>query len=365
MSSSRNTARALSSSSVGMRTALDVASNATGLNGLVKSSETNLADNGRLRAEGRSPCRESPKPSTRFSLSGLIGGKEHFGFLGSFARRYYPGFGALAAGAFPSSALFFVTYEGSKQFLAEQEAGRQLSPAVTYGVCSTLAEFASCCVRTPFEMLKQQMQLGMHATTTKAIQAIWQRDGWRGFFVGFNATIVRDLPFVGVEMGLWEHLKKYFCSFPGVSESAALTSFSSGLAGFLAGAGAAVATTPLDVVKTRLMTQQEGRYQYRGYFDCFSTILQREGYAALFRGLKIRVIWVALGGALFLGGYDGFKALYLRVLPGRWNVRAPDANNLLKNGVFLDGASGEIGGEKLDGTGEQALTSTVAAETQD
>ncbi|EPT30403.1 mitochondrial carrier superfamily protein [Toxoplasma gondii ME49] len=290
---------------------------------------------------------------------GMPGGQERFGFLGTIARRYYPGFGALAAGAFPSSALFFVTYEGSKQLLAQQEVGRQLSPAVTYGLCSTLAEFASCCVRTPFEMLKQQMQLGMHATTTRAIHAIWQRDGWRGFFVGFNATIVRDLPFVGVEMGLWEYLKKYFCSFPGVSESVVLTSFSSGFAGFLAGAGAAVATTPLDVVKTRLMTQQEGRYQYRGYFDCFSTILQREGYAALFRGLKIRVIWVALGGALFLGGYDGFKALYLRVLPGGLNESRCGACSAVKNG---DG--GASNNEPLN-TDEKILVSTVAAETQE
>ncbi|PHJ24577.1 mitochondrial carrier superfamily protein [Cystoisospora suis] len=58
------------------------------------------------------------------------------------------------------------------------------------------------------------------------------------------------------------------------------------------------------------MTQQEGRYQYKGYVDCFSTILRREGPRALFLGLRLRVIWVGLGGFLCLGGYDAFKALF-------------------------------------------------------
>lgn len=45
--------------------------------------------------------------------------KPRSGFLGVLARRYYPGLAVLAVGTFPSSALFFVTYEGTKQLLAK------------------------------------------------------------------------------------------------------------------------------------------------------------------------------------------------------------------------------------------------------
>ncbi|PFH36420.1 carrier superfamily protein [Besnoitia besnoiti] len=355
----------------GFHTGLVAASEATGLNCVLekRGKIPTAAASSVLRASGAGGqhCSDRPKLATSFFPSRLSGG---FGIFSRMIHRYYPGFGALAVGTFPSSALFFVTYEGSKQFLAKQEAGQRLSPALTYVVCSTVAEFASCCVRTPFEMLKQQMQLGMHLTTTGAIQAIWRRDGWQGFFVGFNATIVRDLPFVGVEMALWEYLKKYFCSMPGVSDSAALTSISSGLAGLLAGGGAAVATTPLDVVKTRLMTQEEGRYQYRGYFDCFSSILRREGPGALFLGLKLRVIWVALGGALFFGGYDAFKSIYLRMLTGKRSALPNTAGYSSSTkgdtgfGVGVAGEALRVEGE-LNATEGRAAVATLAAETQE
>lgn len=222
-------------------------------------------------------------------------------------------------GTIPSSGIFFVIYEMSKEYMLQKaNASHHLSivpaPAVAYVVGSTLAEFASCCVRTPFELLKQQMQLGMHTSAMAGINAIYHQHRWKGFFVGFSATLVRDLPFVGVEIALWEGLKQYFLSLTGDECSAALTSFSSGFAGLLAGAGAALLTNPLDVVKTRLMTQREGRYTYKGYYDCFSTILRKEGVRALFLGLQLRILWISIGGCLLLGGYDAFKIFYQRLL---------------------------------------------------
>ena len=36
---------------------------------------------------------------------------------------------------------------------------------VGHGVSSTIAEFTVCSVRTPFEVVKQQMQAGLHNST--------------------------------------------------------------------------------------------------------------------------------------------------------------------------------------------------------
>ena len=48
--------------------------------------------------------------------------------------------------------------------------------------------------------------------------------------------------------------------------------------GAIAGAVTGVATTPLDVIKTRLMTQGSKR-TYSGVFDCARKIGEQEGYA--------------------------------------------------------------------------------------
>ena len=48
--------------------------------------------------------------------------------------------------------------------------------------------------------------------------------------------------------------------------------------GALAGSITGVVTTPLDVIKTRLMTQGSKR-TYSNVFDCASKIAQQEGYA--------------------------------------------------------------------------------------
>ena len=56
--------------------------------------------------------------------------------------------------------------------------------------------------------------------------------------------------------------------------------------GALAGSITGVVTTPLDVIKTRLMTQGSKR-TYSNVFDCASKIAQQEGYATF---LQVRLV---------------------------------------------------------------------------
>ncbi len=57
-------------------------------------------------------------------------------------------------------------------------------------------------------------------------------------------------------------------------------------------------TTPLDVLKTRLMTQgASGRY--KGIVDCTMQIVRTEGWSAFLAGWQPRLIWISLGGFVF------------------------------------------------------------------
>ena len=69
-----------------------------------------------------------------------------------------------------------------------------------------------------------------------------------------------------------------------------------------AGVSAAV-TTPLDVVKTRLQTQQ----RYRSGLHAFLSILREEGPMTLTRGLSSRVIWIMPGTAVTMTAFEWLK----------------------------------------------------------
>ncbi|KAE9449875.1 hypothetical protein C3L33_18233, partial [Rhododendron williamsianum] len=81
-------------------------------------------------------------------------------------------------------------------------------------------------------------------------------------------------------------------------ENAIIGAFSGALTGAI--------TTPLDVIKTRLMIQGSAN-QYKGIFDCVQTIVKEEGPPALLKGIGPRVLWIGIGGSIFFGVLESTK----------------------------------------------------------
>jgi solute carrier family 25 S-adenosylmethionine transporter 26 len=73
-----------------------------------------------------------------------------------------------------------------------------------------------------------------------------------------------------------------------------------GLLGSVAGAIAAGVTTPLDVLKTRMMLAKEKM----PLWTMLQSILRDSGPKAFFAGIGPRVGWISVGGAIFLGSYQ-------------------------------------------------------------
>jgi hypothetical protein len=68
-------------------------------------------------------------------------------------------------------------------------------------------------------------------------------------------------------------------------------------------------TTPLDVLKTRLMTQgTSGRYS--NLINATITIAREEGMSAFMSGWQPRLIWISLGGLVFFPALEAAKKLY-------------------------------------------------------
>lgn len=120
---------------------------------------------------------------------------------------------------------------------------------------------------------------GEFTRAVQAIRTIVAREGARGLYAGYGSFLLRDLPFDAIEFVVYEQLKRAVkITKKGVDPTPLETS----AIGATAGAVTGLVTTPLDVIKTRLMIQGTNK-TYKGVLDCAGQIIQQEGSGALFR----------------------------------------------------------------------------------
>lgn len=196
--------------------------------------------------------------------------------------------------AFPAGASQFACYEWAKEQFGKLEIGGAF-PEV---VCGAFGALGASVVRVPQEVLKQRVQADIYPSAINGLQQIMKSEGVSGLYKGYFATISRDVPwnalsfmFFAQAKGTW---KKVTGRAPTSEENLAL--------GAAAGMTAAVIMTPVDVVKTRLMTGGATG----GIVGTFTNILEKEGAAVLMKGVVPRCMFLAPLAGMTLSFYEGF-----------------------------------------------------------
>jgi len=222
----------------------------------------------------------------------------------------YSGLASAAVGSVPGASLFFFTYESTKTILKDHLNEKfQLSDAGVQMIAASLGEIAACLARVPTENVKQKLQAGLFDKTTAAMQSIVKENGLRGYYVGYGSTVMREIPFSMLQFPLWEAMKSEIARRR-VNDGGFVHSWESAAAGSISGAFAAAATTPLDVVKTRLMLRTDARgVPYNGMVSTFMRVLNEEGVAKLFSGVGPRTFWIGIGGFVYFGAYEKTRDL--------------------------------------------------------
>lgn len=215
-----------------------------------------------------------------------------------------------------------------------------LPTPVIHAAASSLAELVSCAILTPAEVLKQNAQMVSAAEAGNATMRTLRKFKsnplalWRGY----TALAGRNLPFTAMQFPMFERLKlairenrdRRGKTTGTIFESACITAFSAGSAG----AVAAVITTPIDVVKTRVMlsagddapaskSSSSPKQKSGGVVDALGNsvkaerksrksgwtvgreILKEQGVKGLWRGGALRAVWTFVGAGLYLGAYEG------------------------------------------------------------
>lgn len=227
-------------------------------------------------------------------------------------RGLYKGLGSAVIASAPSASLFFVTYDTCKEGLKIHLP--MLFPSMTtsksihlsHMIAASLGEIAACMVRVPAEVIKQRTQsLQFNSSLESFKYIISNKSGegvFKGLYRGWSTTIMREIPFTVIQFPLYEHMKSLWADYENVEKVSPLKG---ALCGSIAGGFAAAVTTPLDVIKTRLMLSKERI----SVVTLAKNLVKNEGYQVLFSGIAPRTMWISAGGAIFLGVYETVSSL--------------------------------------------------------
>uniref|UniRef100_A0A2C9U2K6 Uncharacterized protein n=1 Tax=Manihot esculenta TaxID=3983 RepID=A0A2C9U2K6_MANES len=225
---------------------------------------------------------------------------------------FYSGVSAVIVGSTASSAVYFGTCEFGKSILSKLE---QFPSVLIPPTAGAMGNIVSSAIMVPKELITQRMQAGAKGRSWEVLLKILEKDGILGLYAGYSATLLRNLPAGVLSYSSFEYLKAAVLSRTNKSH---LEPIESVCCGALAGAISASITTPLDVIKTRLMTQvnkevvdKVAAAMYSGVSATVNQILKEEGWIGFTRGMGPRVVHSACFSAL---GYFAFETARLAIL---------------------------------------------------
>lgn len=171
-----------------------------------------------------------------------------------------------------------------------------------------LARVAAGLIVNPITVLKVRYESTHYSykSLAGAARDIAAKEGVRGFFAGFGATAVRDAPYAGLYVLVYEQAKTQLGAFAHPLEdtrriSASTSATVNFLSGMIAATTATALTNPFDAIKTRL---QIAPSKYGNMFRAAKMMLEQEGVRSMFSGLSMRIGRKALSSAFTWTVYE-------------------------------------------------------------
>jgi Mitochondrial carrier protein len=212
----------------------------------------------------------------------------------------------------PNAAIYLYTYELLKTFLLSTSTFHDL-PLLVFMIAGALGDAFGSIVRVPAEVVNKRLQLGVNSDWQSACRdAFLSAEGRQSTLLTWQAVLWRDVPYGGIQIALYEVGKQYLLSHPGQFGSfLAPGVFSDVFTGAVAGAIAAILTTPADVLVTKLSIQNPQSYletrRYMGVVSTASRIVRDEGFLSLFSGYLQRGIYYAPLIGLFFALFESAR----------------------------------------------------------
>jgi len=165
----------------------------------------------------------------------------------------------------------------------------------------------------PTDVLKVRMQTNReHFKNKRMFESffeIYKTEGLSGLYRGVYPNAQRAAIITGSELAAYDSAKQFLIRSLMMPDNTATHFMSSAIAGLCG----AIAATPLDVIKSRIMTQQKlinGSSKdeiYKGSIDCLIKTVKNEGPCALYKGFLPSYLRLGPWNVIFFMTYEHFK----------------------------------------------------------
>ncbi|KAJ8263164.1 hypothetical protein COCON_G00156210 [Conger conger] len=212
-------------------------------------------------------------------------------------------------GAGPAHALYFACYERMKRSLSDMlQNGR--NSHIANGLAGSLATVLHDAVMNPAEVVKQRMQMynSPYRGLLDCVRTVSRAEGMAAFYRSYSTQLTMNIPFQAVHFITYELMQEQLNPRRSYQPTSHI------LSGAAAGAVSAAITTPLDVCKTLLNTQENVALSslhisghLSGMANAFRTVYRLGGLPAFFKGLQARIIYQMPSTAIAWSVYEFFK----------------------------------------------------------
>lgn len=145
---------------------------------------------------------------------------------------------------------------------------------------------------------------------------VWRHEGIKAFYRSYTTQVTMNIPFQSLHFVVYESMRARLNPQHNYDPKTHL------IAGATAGALAAAVTTPLDVAKTLLNTQERGAVSaivnqghkerfVTGMIDAVRAIYRLRGVRGYFQGLQARIVYQAPSCAICWSTYEFLKFCFL------------------------------------------------------
>ena len=190
---------------------------------------------------------------------------------------------------------------------AQSQGSSTLARLSTTGNLATgaVARVAIGFVLNPITIVKARFESSNYSresypTILSSLRSIYRDGGMRGFFRGFSATALRDAPYAGLYLAVYEQQKQMLGRLASRDRSGNAWVVSA--SGLVAGTLATVLTHPFDILKTRMQTTPSAMLgvseKGAGVVATARHVLATDGVRAFADGLGLRCARKAASGMI-------------------------------------------------------------------